>query len=116
MRDSKVQLSCNPLGYDASVTILNCRQGDPHARRRITRAKPPPLGRVSTTPLATNHGSRLHQLAGDAALQPHAEGERVDGWLAPLLEEIDLPRYEEIQHEWSQRDCPDGVISRLSLY
>ena len=37
------------------------------------------------------------------------------GW-APLPEEIDLPRYEEIQHEWSQRDCPDGVISRLSLY
>ena len=25
----------------------------------------------------------------------------------------DLPRYEEIQQEWNQRDCPDGVMSRL---
>ena len=37
---------------------------------------------VSSPPLATDHESRLHQLAGDAALQPQAaEGERVDGWL-----------------------------------
>ena len=34
------------------------------------------------------------------------------GW-APLPEEIDLPRYEEIQQEWNQRDCRDGVMSRL---
>ena len=34
------------------------------------------------------------------------------GW-APLPTEIDLPRYEEIQQEWNQRDCPNGVMSRL---
>ena len=34
------------------------------------------------------------------------------GW-APLPEEIDLPAYEEIQQEWNQRDCPDGLMSRL---
>ena len=34
------------------------------------------------------------------------------GWV-PLPEEIYLPRYEEIQQEWNQRDCPDGVMSRL---
>ena len=34
------------------------------------------------------------------------------GW-APLPEEIDLPRYEEIQQEWNQRDCPDGLMARL---
>ena len=32
---------------------------------------------------------------------------------APLPTEIDLPRYEEIQQEWNQRDCPNGVMSRL---
>ena len=35
------------------------------------------------------------------------------GSWAPLPDEIDLPRYEEIQQEWNQRDCPDGVMSRL---
>ena len=34
------------------------------------------------------------------------------GW-APLPEHVDLPRYEEIQQEWNQRDCRDGVMSRL---
>ena len=34
---------------------------------------------VSSLPLATDHESRLHRLAGDAALQPQAaEGEPVD--------------------------------------
>ena len=32
------------------------------------------------------------------------------GW-APLPEHVDLPRYEEIQQEWNQRDCPDGAQS-----
>ena len=35
------------------------------------------------------------------------------GEWAPLPEHVDLPRYEEIQQEWNQRDCPDGVMSRL---
>ena len=42
--------------------------------------------------------------------------EKVNVWMgswAPLPEEIDLPAYEEIQQEWNQRDCPDGVMSRL---
>ena len=34
------------------------------------------------------------------------------GW-APLPEQVDLPRYEEIQQGWNQRDCPDGLMSRL---
>ena len=34
------------------------------------------------------------------------------GW-APLPGEVDLPAYEEIQQEWNQRDCPDGLMSRL---
>ena len=29
------------------------------------------------------------------------------GW-APLPEHVDLPRYEEIQQEWNQRDCPEA--------
>ena len=40
----------------------------------------------------------------------------INTWMgewAPLPEEIDLPRYEEIQQERNQRDCPDGVMSRL---
>ena len=37
------------------------------------------------------------------------------GSWAPLPDEIDLPRYEEIQQEWNQRDCPDGVMSRLGI-
>ena len=32
---------------------------------------------------------------------------------APLPEYVDLPRYEEFQQQWNQRDCPDVVISRL---
>ena len=32
---------------------------------------------------------------------------------APLPEHVDLPRYEEIQQEWNQRDRRDGVMSRL---
>ena len=42
--------------------------------------------------------------------------QKVNVWMgewAPLPEEIDLPRYEEIQQEWNQRDCRDGVMSRL---
>jgi hypothetical protein len=35
------------------------------------------------------------------------------GSWAPLPEHVDLPRYEEIQQEWNQRDCRDGVRSRL---
>ena len=52
------------------------------------RADPPSQDRrsladlVSSPPLATDHESRLHQLAGDAALKPQAaEGQRMDGWL-----------------------------------
>ena len=59
-------------------------QGDLVSRR----ADPPSQDRrslgylVSSPPLATDHGSRLHQLAGDAALKPQAaEGQRMDGWL-----------------------------------
>ena len=32
---------------------------------------------------------------------------------APLPEYVDLPRYEEFQQQWNQRDCPDVVMSRL---
>ena len=42
--------------------------------------------------------------------------QRINTWMgdwAPLPEEIDLPRYEEIQQEWNQRDCRDGAMSRL---
>ncbi len=41
---------------------------------------------------------------------------KVNQWMsesAPLPEHVDLPRYEEIQQEWNQRDCPNGVMSRL---
>ena len=57
-------------------------QGDLVSRR----ADPPSQDRrslghlVSTAPLAMDHESRLHRLAGDAALQSEtAEGEHVDG-------------------------------------
>ena len=42
--------------------------------------------------------------------------QKVNAWMggwAPLPEEVDLPAYEEIQQEWNQRDCPDGVMSGL---
>ena len=42
--------------------------------------------------------------------------QKVNVWMgswAPLPKEIDLPAYEEIQQEWNQRDCRDGVMSRL---
>ena len=44
--------------------------------------------------------------------KPQKVNQWMGGW-APLPEEIDLPRYEEIQQQWNQRDCPDGVMSRL---
>ena len=57
-------------------------QGDLVSRR----ADPPSQDRrslgylVSSPQLATDHESRLHQLAGDVALQPQSgEGQRVDG-------------------------------------
>ena len=40
----------------------------------------------------------------------------VNQWMgewAPLPEEIDLPRYEETQQRWIERDCPDGVMARV---
>ena len=46
----------------------------------------------------------------------HRQLRKVNEWMsewAPLPTEIDLPRYEEIQQEWNQRDCPNGVMSRL---
>ena len=36
----------------------------------------------------------------------------MSGWV-PLPKEIDLPRYEEVQQEWNQRHCRDGLMSRL---
>ena len=42
--------------------------------------------------------------------------QKVNAWMggwAPLPGEVDLPAYEEIQQEWNQRDCPDGLMSRL---
>ena len=56
-------------------------QGDPSASEQIPRAKTAVyLGYlVSSPPLATDHESQLHRLAGDAALQPQAaEGELMD--------------------------------------
>ena len=41
--------------------------------------------------------------------------QRINSWMggwAPLDTEID-PAYEELQQKWNQRDCPDGVMSRL---
>ena len=59
-------------------------QGDLVSRR----ADPPSQDRrlprhlVSSPPLATDHESRLHRLAGDAALQPQAAADQhLDGWL-----------------------------------
>ena len=70
MRDTTVQFSCNPLGYGTSRHLLpNRRQGDLVSRR----ADPPSQDRrslgylVSSPPLATDHGSRLHQLSCGAA-------------------------------------------------
>ena len=43
--------------------------------------------------------------------------QKVNVWMgewAPLPEHVDLPRYEEIQQEWNQRDCPNGMMSRLA--
>ena len=37
------------------------------------------------------------------------------GEWASLPEHVDLPRYEEIQQDWNQRDCRDGVMSRLGV-
>ena len=60
---------------EAIHLLPNRRQGDP-ASLKGRSPEPrlsPPIGRlVSITPLATEHKSRLHQLAGDAALQPQA--------------------------------------------
>ena len=42
--------------------------------------------------------------------------QKVNAWMsewAPLPEHVELPRYEEIQQEWNQRDCHVGVMSRL---
>ena len=44
--------------------------------------------------------------------KPQKVNQWMGGW-ALLPEHVDLPRYEEIQQEWNQRDCPDGVMSRL---
>ncbi len=44
--------------------------------------------------------------------KPQKTNQWMGGW-APLLEHVDLPRYEEIQQEWNHRDCRDGVMSRL---
>ena len=44
--------------------------------------------------------------------KPQKANQWMSEW-APLPEHVDLPRYEEIQHEWNQRDCRDGVMSRL---
>ena len=62
----------------------NRKQGDPASRRtdHPSQDRRSLADLVSSPPLATDHESRLHQLAGDAALQSQAaEGERVDGWL-----------------------------------
>ena len=91
-------------------------QGDLVSRR----ADPPSQDRrslgylVSSPQLATDHESRLHRLAGDAFCncKPQKANQWMSEW-APLPEHVDLPRYEEIQQEWNQRDCPDGVMSRL---
>ena len=44
--------------------------------------------------------------------KPQKANQWMSEW-APLPEHVDLPRYEEIQQEWNQRDCRDGVMSRL---
>ena len=46
----------------------------------------------------------------------HRQRRKVDEWIsewAQLPTEIDLPRYEKWQQELNQRDCRDGVMSRL---
>ena len=46
----------------------------------------------------------------------HRQRRKVNEWMsewAQLPTEIDLPRYEEWQQELNQRDCRDGVMSRL---
>lgn len=46
----------------------------------------------------------------------HRQCRKVNEWMgewAPLPTEIDLPRYEEWQQEWNQRDCPEGVMERF---
>ena len=91
-------------------------QGDLVSRR----ADPPSQDRrslgylVSSPKLATDHESRLHQLAGDVPCNRklHKANQWMSEW-APLPEYVDLPRYEEFQQQWNQRDCPDVVMSRL---
>ena len=42
--------------------------------------------------------------------------QKVNQWMgewAPLPEHVDLLRYEEIEQEWNQRDCRDGLMARL---
>ena len=50
------------------------------------------------------------------ALPRNRKPQKVNVWMggwAPLPQHVDLPRYEEIQQEWNQRDCHVGVMSRL---
>jgi len=35
---------------------------------------------------------------------------------APLPNEIDIPRYEAVQQQWNERDCPDGVMGKLQRW
>ena len=90
-----------PVRCPSVVTVLitpkacelppNRRQGDPPAvgtdhpsqdRRSLADL-------VSSPPLATDHESRLHQLAGDAALKPQAaEGQRMDGGWRHCLKKL----------------------------
>ena len=41
---------------------------------------------------------------------------KVNQWMsewAPLPNEIDLSRYEAVQQQWNQRDCPSGVMAKI---
>ena len=43
---------------------------------------------------------------------------RVNTWMsewAPLPNEIDLPRYEAVQQQWNERDCPSGVMGGCGI-
>ena len=106
----------NPPLYGSIVTCYrNAGRGSVSQRSDPPSQDRRSLGYlVSTTPLATDHESRLHRLA--ETLPCNRKPQKANQWMsewAPLPEHVDLPCYEEIQQECNQRDCPDGMMSRL---
>ena len=50
------------------------------------------------------------------SLPCNSRPQKVNQWMsewAPLPNEIDIPRYEAVQQQWNERDCPDGVMAKI---